>query len=460
MGLSASPFAFRNIRLFIAFRIFFNCRFYYPVFTILFLDYGLTLEQFALLNTVWAITIVLAEVPSGAMADLLGRKRLLLATSLFMVVELGIIAAVPLGNITLIFWAFLINRVMSGLAEAMASGADEAIAYDTLAANGLAHCWPRVLSLQMRLKSVGSILTAALGAFVYDPEIINRLLIWIGSATMVSQQQTMRYPVYLTLLLALLATLTSLLFVEKNHSTMEQTRAAFSDQLARAMAMTWEAGRWILKTPFALAVIVVGMYYDHILRLLITLTSQYYRLIHLPEASFGLIAAAMSLLGLYMPKLCEHLVERYSARQNMLFLLGVTIGSLIIMQGFYPYIGILAIVLVYVGLTMVSFFSSHYLNAITESSQRATVLSFKGMAYNLGYGMIGILFALLMQQMRSGTTLTNPALSEALIEQQSFMLSIGWLPWYTILLAGLLLLWLTLSRPDQSHKSKNRGNLL
>ena len=52
-----SPFALTNIRLFMAFRVLFNARFYYPVFTVLFLDYGLTLEQFALLNTVWAMTI-------------------------------------------------------------------------------------------------------------------------------------------------------------------------------------------------------------------------------------------------------------------------------------------------------------------------------------------------------------------------------------------------------------------
>ena len=54
-----SPFAIRNVRLFIAFRLFFNARFYYPVFTILFLDFGLTLEQFALLNAAWAAAIVL-----------------------------------------------------------------------------------------------------------------------------------------------------------------------------------------------------------------------------------------------------------------------------------------------------------------------------------------------------------------------------------------------------------------
>ncbi|MCP3896253.1 MAG: MFS transporter, partial [Bacteroides sp.] len=57
-----SPFELRNVKLFIAFRIFFNARFYYPVFTILFLDFGLTISQFALLNAVWAATIVILEV--------------------------------------------------------------------------------------------------------------------------------------------------------------------------------------------------------------------------------------------------------------------------------------------------------------------------------------------------------------------------------------------------------------
>jgi MFS family permease len=83
--LKTSPFKIRNIRLFIAFRVFFNCRFYYPVFTILFLDYGLTLEQFALLNAAWAATIVMLEVPSGALADTVGRKNLLVFTGILMV---------------------------------------------------------------------------------------------------------------------------------------------------------------------------------------------------------------------------------------------------------------------------------------------------------------------------------------------------------------------------------------
>ena len=119
-------FKIGNIRYFIAFRIFFNARFYYPVFTILFLDFGLSLEQFALLNVAWAITIVLLEVPSGALADVIGRRNLLVFAGGIMVIEIALMSFAPMGNIALLFAVFFINRILSGAAEAAASGADEA----------------------------------------------------------------------------------------------------------------------------------------------------------------------------------------------------------------------------------------------------------------------------------------------------------------------------------------------
>lgn len=441
MPSGPSPFSIRNIQLFIAFRIFFNARFYYPVFTILFLDYGLTIEQFALLNTVWAVTIVCAEVPSGALADIIGRKQLIVATSLFMLVEMGIIAFVPITNINLVFWAFLTNRILSGLAEAMASGADEAIAYDSLAERNMADHWPTVLSLQMRLKSIGGIVTATIGALVYDPSMINRILDWLGSAATVTQQQSMRYPVYLTLILALLSTAVSCMFSETGEwAQPRDTGKGFCRNMMAALKITIQAGRWILRTPFALAIILFGMFYDHILRMVITMTSQYLRLIHLPEASFGLISAALSLLGLAVPKWCEKLVDRNSPRENMVILLVITVAGLLLMAGFYPYIGLAPISCIYAGIMMVSFFTSHYLNRITNSGQRATVLSFKGMVFNLGYGLIGILFAILMQRMRTQSAAIHPDWSGELIEQSAFIQAFGWFPWYTLCLFAVILL--------------------
>ena len=111
---SASPFDIKNIRYFIAFRIFFNSRFYYPVFTILFLDFGLTIEQFALLNAAWAASIAALEVPSGALADVIGRKRLLVLTGIIMVFEITLLCFAPKGSVTLLFYTLtLTNSLLS-----------------------------------------------------------------------------------------------------------------------------------------------------------------------------------------------------------------------------------------------------------------------------------------------------------------------------------------------------------
>jgi MFS family permease len=437
--ITLSPFSLPNVRRFIAFRVLFNARFYYPVFTILFLDYGLSLEQFALLNTVWAVTIVLAEVPSGALADLLGRKRLLVATALLMVMEMSIIALVPLGNGTVIFTAFFINRILSGLAEAMASGADEAMVYDTLVAAGLEKEWPRVLDIQMRMQHLGYIFAMTIGAVVYDMDTVNRLLHWFGITASVSQQMSMRYPVYLTLLLGLLCFMVTMGMHDPQPEASEMPENQAKDQeertekIRRAGRLILQAGKWIARTPLALAVICFGMCFDHILRMLVTMTSQYFRLISLPEASFGLIGSGIALLGLVVPRIARSMVHHFSPRKNVCIVGAIAFTALWGLSLFVPYLGIIPVVCIFIAMMLTSFFTSHYLNEIADSSHRATVLSFKGLAFNAAYGVIGLFYAGLMRSLRSSVAGEHPAWTLQVVENEAFKSSIGWFPWYLAL---------------------------
>jgi len=434
---AASPYGLPNIRLFILFRVLFNARFYYPVFTILFLDYGLSLEQFALLNTVWAATIVLAEVPSGALADLLGRRRLLVVTSLLMIAEMVLIGFVPLSDPRVVFWAFLGNRVLSGLAEALASGADEALAYDTLVAHGLAGSWPKVLEVQMRAQSLGYIGAMTLGAMVYDPGVINRVLGWWSLGAMVDQQMSMRYPIYLTLLSGLLA-LAATVRMRDPQACPDQTGHRPEPVSPREVVrLVVRAGGWIGRTPMALAVILYAMVFDHTLRMIVTLTSKYYRLIELPEASFGLLGSAVAVIGFFVPRVARIMTERFSPGRNVLLLGIVSLAALFLLTLFVPYLGLLPMMVVFVGLMLTSFFTSHYLNRITVSHQRATVLSFKGLAFNAAYGCIGLVFAGLIQHVRRGQAAVHPDWPGTLVEDQAFRAAIACFPWYLTL--GLIL---------------------
>ena len=57
----------RNVRAFLAFRVLFNARFYYPVLAVFFVDLGLTLDRYALLNVAWAASHSLWRVRRAMM---------------------------------------------------------------------------------------------------------------------------------------------------------------------------------------------------------------------------------------------------------------------------------------------------------------------------------------------------------------------------------------------------------
>lgn len=423
-----SPFALNNVRMFIAFRVFFNCRFYYPIFTVLFLDFGLSLAQFSVLNAVWAATIVVAEVPSGALADIVGRRRLLLFAAFSMLVEMAILCLAPRGSTTLLFSFFLINRVLSGLAEAAASGSDEAIAYDALTAQGMADQWGRVLDMQMRLRSVMFILTMTVGAAVYDPELMTTIAAALGSGHRFTQDETLRFPLYLTFLLALL-TLAAVLRLDEicpNPEADGRCERSFGGSAMDAVRLTLDTAGWILKTPFVLIIILYGMLFDGILRMVITLASQYYRMIQLPESLFGILGSVMAVLGLFIPRLALHIAQNHSLEFCLWSTAATALAGLSGMALFWPYAGLLPALVAFSALYMVGFYVSYFVNQQASSARRATVLSFKGLAYNLSYGLIGLVYAGLLQAKKGG--LDSPDFSSQSVENLVFQNTFFWFP--------------------------------
>ena len=80
-------------------------------------------------------------------------------------------------------------------------------------------------------------------------------------------------------------------------------------------------------------------------------------------------------------------------------------------------------------MTAVGFLLSYYLNALVESNRRATVLSFKGVAFNLGYGLVSLLFAFLLRALRDGGS-----------SEEIFGRTLIWLPlWLALALVTLAL---------------------
>ncbi len=428
-----------NLRRFIVFRLFYSARFYYPVFAVLFLDFGLTLEQFTILNIVWALTIVLAEVPSGALADIVGRKRLVVFAAVLMVIEMSLIAFAPIGSSSLLFMLFLGNRICSGLSEAAASGADEALAYDSLKALGREGDWSKLLERTWQVVSVGFFLTMILGAFAYDPAVVNSILVLVGAEWQLEEAVIIRLPIVLTLITSLIMLFTTLGFHEVTNDLETKAGAGrlSGNSLVDPFRKIAEAGRWTLNHRFVLFVILAALALDSVGRQFAVLSSEYYRLIDIPVSWFGFIGAGMALIGIVNARFSRYLVSHRSPFFNFLTLSVILTTGLIGLCFAIPYYGVIFAIGAYVMMGMVQFQSSYYINHEVDSRHRATVLSFKGLALNLGLGFASLLYTAYVVLLRAQQ---EGILAEAVVQETVFIAALRGFPAYFLALFCVVLI--------------------
>jgi MFS family permease len=394
----------RNWRRFVLFRVLFNSRFYYPVLAVLFLDLGLSATEYTLLNFAWALAIVFTDVPAGVLADRIGRKPLVVAASIFMVLEMILLSAAPIHGGLVLLLCCLANRILSGMAEGMASGADEALVFDSLAERNRSAEWPQVLEQVMRWQGVGMVIAMLVGGAVYDHVFVARAFSFVGVDFHPSQDAAIRFPIYLNLITALITLVTALGLREPTVKTRHV--APDTGDSAGAETTAWHiatnAASWIVKTPVALFVILAGVLVDSVVRLFLTFSSSYFRIIDLPEASFGIIGASFGGLGMLISPLARRMVKTNSLAQNYAIVGATAFAGLAIAARRWNYWGVIVMLPLGGSMMALGYMVSYYLNAIVDSSHRATVLSFKGVAFNLGYGFISLVFALVLRSLRDG----------------------------------------------------------
>ena len=115
-----------------------------------------------------------------------------------------------------------------------------------------------------------------------------------------------------------------------------------------------------------------------------------------------MIGAGVGGLGLVVSPLARRMVAANSLARNYAVLGVVVLGGLMGVACRWTYGGVVFIVPLAGAMMALGYMVSYYLNAIVDSGHRATVLSFKGVAFNLGYGFISLLFALVLRAKQNG----------------------------------------------------------
>jgi MFS family permease len=115
---------------------------------------GLLMKDIMILQAIYSITIVVLEIPSGYLADVIGRKK-----TLVMGVVFGT-AGFATYSLSHGFEGFLVAEIILGIGQSCISGADSAMLYDSLLEKGRQEQYTRY---EGRVTSLGNISEAVAG---------------------------------------------------------------------------------------------------------------------------------------------------------------------------------------------------------------------------------------------------------------------------------------------------------
>jgi NO-binding membrane sensor protein with MHYT domain len=145
----------------------------------------------------------------------------------------------------------------------------------------------------------------------------------------------------------------------------------------------------------------------------------------------------MSLIGLVNARISKHLVSHHSPIFNFLVLSAILLTGLMGIMFTIPWFGVLFAVGAFAMMGMVAFQSSFYINREVDSSRRATILSFRGLALNLGLGIASLLYTGLIAALKAGQ---DPSLSPEDLQVRVFVDSLRAFPiYFAILFIGLII---------------------
>ena len=183
----------------------------YPVYTLLFIDTGLSVWQISSLFVIWSVSSLVFEVPSGGWVDATSRRRFLVVGPLLTAVAFALWVAAP-G-----YWVFALGFLLWGLKSALTSGPLEAMVYDELQR---VDATDRYATLMGR-GQVAGVLAAMCSGAVAAPVIAAGGFLAVGAASVVA---------------CLLASLVAMFFPENRIRSPDEPERGWAGTLAEGFA--------------------------------------------------------------------------------------------------------------------------------------------------------------------------------------------------------------------------------
>ncbi|MGG3622109.1 MFS transporter [Bacillus gobiensis] len=349
-----------NIRKLYAIRFFYNLIPAYVIERLFWEQRGMTIQMVVYTEIIFAVTVVLLELPTGIIADKWGRKKMI------------VLSTILEGSMFLIllfateFWQFAIAVFLAGIARSASSGSENALLYDSLLETGQERTFEKYLG-RLNVCDFSAIILAALSGSYLASRYAFELNYWISVVSMI------------------VSVCVSLLLVEPVIKSKSDESIKIKEYLTASL-------HFFRKHPSVCLVLLSGMVTGAAISFIDEFWQLYLNRLEIPVLYFGLFSAVIMIVRLPGNILAHAIKQRFRYRT---ILSGVTTAfaiGLFYVSMIMDYTSLLAIFFICLISGIIEPITTGYLHHRIDSSMRATMDSFQSLGLNAVLIILGLGF--------------------------------------------------------------------
>ena len=330
-----------------------------PIIVPFFKSFGLSLTQIMLIQSVFALTMIICEIPTGYISDSLGRRKTLITGSLF--ITLGYL----IYSLSWDFYHFMLAEAVFAMGSSLCSGTDSALIFDSLKVSGKESQYLRTEGKAEFFSRSGTMAASILGGIL--------------------AAYYMRLPFYVSVATSLIMTTIALYLFEPSRKTTPKIEEAYRN-IVRVVRESLEhkeilAVMMLSSSIMSTCLISIWGY--------LALLNSY----HANVAVFGIFFALFQLSSAIGARYSHYIKDTLGDKRSFYLLLGIPSCFLLLLL---PFKALLLIAFVN---SAVWGFSTPFLlekiNILIESDRRATVLSTSSMISRILFILVSPLFGVI-----------------------------------------------------------------
>lgn len=324
-----------------------------PIIVLFYEDHGLGLQDVFILKSVYSVAAVALEIPSGYLADVWGRRKcLILGCILFF---FGYLCY----SFTSTFAAFVIAEILLGTGQTLVNGADSALLYDTTVQYKKENLY---LRYEGRITMIGNFAEALAGIF-------GGLL----------AAYSLRYPFYAQAVIAFSGIPAAFALQELNIKSKVQSPVQEIMRIIKYSLVTNKKLCYNIMYSGIIGAATLTMAW---------FVQPYLMYMKTPTTWFGVIWTVLN-LTVGIAALYSDRVDRYFGPKKMgILILTFVAGGYVALAFNLTYVGLPILLVFYIMRGFATPILKGYINQMTFSEMRATVLSIRNFIIRLMFAAI------------------------------------------------------------------------